>query len=125
MPHEITYEAEKGLARLRMWGALTPGEVRGTVDEALADPRLANSPLSLVDLREVTSVMALRVEDIRAVAAGHLPSSSMLAIVVTDPAAFGLARMFTTLRNIKESQARIGVFRTLKDAEDWLGSGVL
>ena len=104
-----------------MWGVLTPGEIRDTVQEALADPLLANSPLSLVDLRKVTSVSALGVEDIRSVAAGRLPESSRLALVASDSVVFGLARMFTALRNIKESQAEIGVFRTLKEAEDWLG----
>jgi len=125
MPHQITFDREKGVALLRMWGELTPGEVRETVTEALAEPLVANAPLSLVDLREVTSVAALRVEDIRSVAAGRLPESSRLAIVAPDSAAFGLARMFTALRNLKESQAKIGVFRTLIEAEGWLGAGAL
>jgi hypothetical protein len=43
------------------------------------------------------------------------------AIVTTDDLTFGMARMFAALRNMKDTTEQIGVFRTMREAEDWLG----
>jgi hypothetical protein len=104
-----------------MWGALTPGEIRGTAAELLDDERLSKDFSQLIDLRELTSVAAIGAQDIRAIAASALDVSSRRAFVAPDSATFGLARMFAAIRNSRESTEQVGVFRTMTEAERWLG----
>lgn len=121
MPHELILDLERRLVLMRLWGAMTPGEMRTMVIEVREHPQLTPEFVQLVDLRELTSVEAIDGSDIRAVAASALAPSPRRAIVATDPAAFGLARMFATFRNLKDADDQIGVFRTMREAEDWLG----
>ena len=109
---------------MRIWGALTPGEMHDIVTEVRTDPRTTAELRHLVDLRQLTSVSAIAAKDVRAVAADALAPSPQRAIVAPDSATFGLARMFAAIRNLKESQELIGVFRSMKEAEDWLGLSV-
>lgn len=122
MPYEVTLEHERRLARIRMWGAVTPDEVRGVVAEVNAQTRERPGLSQLADLRGLTSIAAIRAGDVRAIAAGMLTASPRRAIVTADAATFGLARMFAAVRNLKDPEEQIGVFRTMAEAEQWLGA---
>jgi hypothetical protein len=120
MPYEVTPDIEKRVVVIRMWGDVKPDEVRTLVAQLAADQAIAGFA-QLADLRDLTSVAAIGAGDIRAVAAGVLAASPRRAIVAPDTATFGMARMFAALRNMKDTTEQIGVFRTMREAEDWLG----
>ena len=121
MPHDYTVDSLRHVAYIRVWGALTPGEMRTMVDELNADSRISTSVAKLIDLRALTSVAAISSQDVRAIAGATLSPASRRALVTADSAAFGLARMFAAFRALKDSSEQVGVFRTLKEAEEWLG----
>jgi hypothetical protein len=121
MPHEYTVDSERHVAYIRVWGALTPGEMQTMVDELAGDPRISGEVAKLIDLRKLTSVAAISSKDVRAIASAALSPASRRALVTADSAAFGLARMFAAFRTLRDSREQVGVFRTLKEAEDWLG----
>jgi hypothetical protein len=120
MPYEITPHTEKRVVVIRLWGDVRLDEVRVLVAQVAGDPAIAGFA-QLADLRELTSASAFGGGDIRALASGVLAASPRRAIVAQDPATFGLARMFATFLNLKDPQEQIGVFRTMREAEDWLG----
>ena len=124
MPYEISPNAEQHVVVIRMWGEVTPQEIRALVSE-LAGNHEVQGFRQLADLRELKSVTSISASDIRAVAAGAMSESPQRAIVAPDSATFGLARMFAALRNLKDSHDQIGVFRTMREAQEWLGLSVL
>ena len=121
MPHQYTIDSLRRVAHIRVWGALTPGELQEMVDELNGDPRISAEVAKLIDLRELTSVAAISSLDVRAIAAAALSPASRRALVTADSAAFGLARMFAAFRTLRQPHEQVGVFRTLKEAEEWLG----
>jgi len=125
MAHEIVVDVGRRIVTIRMWAEVTPGEIHLAARELLDDSRVKTGFVQLIDARNVSSVVSVGASDIRAIAASPLDPSSKRAFVTTDPAAFGLARMFATLRGIKNVGEEVGVFRTLEDAEGWLGAGAL
>ena len=120
MPYEIAPDQDKRLVVIRISGDVTLAEVRGIVADLLGRVEVSGFR-QLVDLRELNSATAISAADIRAIAAGAMSASPMRAVVASDSATFGLARMFAALRNLKDSGDQIGVFRTMREAEDWLG----
>jgi len=121
MAFDYTVDAARRLLRVRMSGALTPEDIRTAITALTADPRLSPEFAEIVDLRELTSVDAISSQDVRAIAGARLEYSSRRAFVAPDPATFGLVRMFAALRDLKDAGERIGVFRTIREAEEWLG----
>jgi hypothetical protein len=119
--HEYTVDADRRFVRVRLWGALTPGDIHTAAEELRGDARVGQDFSELIDLRELTSVKAIGSEDVRALATAALDPSSKRAFVTDDSATFGLARMFATLRTLKDSREQVGVFRTIEEAQDWLG----
>jgi hypothetical protein len=121
MPHEYSIDAARRLVRVRMWGELTRAEIMATGAELSNDPLLRPEFSELIDLRGVTSAIAISAEDVRAIASAALSPVARRAFAASDLAMFGLARMFATLRDLTETREQVGVFRTLEEAEAWLG----
>jgi len=109
------------MVMVRMWGPLTAGEIRTAVAEIVEGVPQSEGYLELIDLRGLTSVDGIASPDVRAIASSPLDAASKRAFVVPDPTAFGLARMFATFRSLRQTGDEVGVFRTIEDAENWLG----
>jgi hypothetical protein len=121
MSFEYSVDVEERLVLVRMSGALTREEMFACTASLRNDPRVTSEFSELVDLRALTSVEAVRVEDVRTLASGPLSSATRRAIVAPDNAAFGLSRMFESLRGLKGAPDHTVVFRTMGEAEVWLG----
>jgi hypothetical protein len=77
----------------------------------------------LADFRDVTEV-ELSGLDVRMFAKETVfDSESRRALVLTRPIAFGLARMFATLRELA-GEPHITIVRTMQEAADWVGVDV-
>ena len=121
MAYEYSVDADRKLVLVRMSGVLTRDEMFACTATLRDDSRLTSDFSELVDLRELTSVEAVRLEDVRTMASGSLSPAARRAIVAPDNAAFGLSRMFESLRGVKGASDETGVFRTMREAEVWLG----
>jgi len=103
-----------------MSDVLTRDELFSTVAELRADAAIASDFVTLLDLSDVTSVDAITGEVVRNLAAAPHKATARCAFVAPSPAVFGLARMFVSYREARGRAERVGVFRTLRDAETWL-----
>ena len=121
MPFTYSVDLEQRLVLVRMSGALTRDEMFACTNSLRNDPRVTSEFSELVDLRGLTSVEAVRAEDVRAMASGSLSPAARRAIVAPDNAAFGLSRMFESLRGAKGAPDQTVVFRTMQEADVWLG----
>ena len=85
-----------------------------------ADARYSPLFNQLADFRDVTDVQ-LSGLDVRTFAKEAIFSKgSRRALVITTPVAYGLARMFLTLRELA-GEEYLSVVRTMADAADWVG----
>ena len=120
MPHEYSIDSAQRLVRVRMWGALTRTEILATVAELVGDPRLSPDFSELIDVTDATAA-EIHTDDIRAIAGALLDRVARRAFVAPDPAVFGLARMFGAFRDMKDATEHVAVFRSIREAEEWLG----
>ncbi len=120
MAHSYTVDAVRGVVLVRVFGVLTPASVQAAEAEFRADARIKSTFAALFDLTDVTSVDAIGSADVRSLATAPVMVFARRAFVAPSPAAFGLCRMFATLRELKDQSEPIGVFRTLADAAQWL-----
>ena len=103
-----------------MSDVLTREELFAIVAELRADAAIAPDFSTLIDLTDVSSVDAISGEVVRNLAAAPHKTAARCAFVAPSPAVFGLARMFVSYREARGSAERVGVFRSLQDAENWL-----
>src|SRR5215813_2248357 len=99
---------------------LTRDELFSIVAELRADVAVASDFSTLIDLTDVSSVDVITGEMVRNLAGVPHKTAARCAFVAPNPAVFGLARMFVSYREARGSAERVGVFRTLQDAETWL-----
>jgi hypothetical protein len=84
-----------------------------------ADARYSPFFNQLADFRDVTDVQ-LSGLDVRTFAKEAIFSTgSRRALVIATPVAYGLARMFATLRELA-GEAHISIVRTMPEAADWV-----
>lgn len=122
MPMSYVVDTERGLIRTRASGALEERDLVQYEAATEADARLCEEFDELIDAREV-DVQGLSVEAIRRfsqffVGARSAPHRRRVALVASSDLAFGLSRMFQTLRS--DSKTDLRVFRELEPAEAWL-----
>ena len=123
MPMTYTIDQEAGVVRLRCWGTLTNEEMLDCVERMHGDPARRPGMRSLVDCRDIEE---MRVTPAGMQAAAHIeqvladPAQEPWAIAVIAPQddVFWLGRTYEALRG--GSPARVRVFRSTADAEDWL-----
>ena len=103
-------------------GTVTDDEFLAHRSELDADPRARPGYLLLVDLRPAEAIeisaAAFR-QDADADVSSPQRRGARVAIVAPKTAAFGLARMFEILHD--EGPQEVMVFRTMPEAEEWLG----
>jgi hypothetical protein len=105
--------------RVRLSGALTGAALSSTFIDARNDPRITSEFRAVIDLREVQSTETLRPDGVRIIAATH-SNLTARAFVATDAAVFGMCRMLATYRELADRPETVGVFRSVRAAEDWL-----
>jgi hypothetical protein len=107
-------------------GLISDDEVFTYQREAWSTPELAGY-VELVDFSDVERIdlpSIDRIRELAELAAGMDPNlgSLKLAVVATRDFAYGLARMYETYRELQPGSAKpVGVFRTLREAQDFLG----
>ena len=119
MPASYSIDVARGLILTRCEGVLTDADVLGLKRDLHADP--AFDP-ALKELTDLTAVTDLRVSSKgvasfsgfdRDVGDGH-----RIAMVVSEAVVFGMARMY---QQVTVDGDRVGVFRSLEPALDFLG----
>jgi hypothetical protein len=118
----VTSEAGPGVARVRIVGPLSLGELSGLIEQYHDLP--AGTPACLVDLTSA-SAAGLRFHDVRALAqlslARGLPRpGTRIGLVADDPVTYGVCRMLQGLRG--DLTDGLGVFTSEAEAAAWVGS---
>jgi hypothetical protein len=121
MPADYTIDTERRLVYSRGWGDLTDADLLEHQRRLALDPRFHPDFSQLIDLLGVSSAEGVTANGVMEVAKRHVYGPrSRRALVATDLATFGLARMFQTYRDIAGGDDQIHVFTSLEDAWAWL-----
>ena len=124
MPATVTLDRKRGIRVTTITGVVRRDELLDAYAVIVGDPEFSAATRGLVDLRH-GSVDELTTVDVQTFA--HLPalprqSEMRLAVVATDPVAYGMSRMYAMFReNTLAGEAR--VFRDYDEAMSWLLSG--
>ena len=122
MSCEFVIDIERRLVRATLRGSLTGADLRDMGARLAADPAFRPDLSMLIDLSQATSE-ALTSMDMQGLArSSNFSRGARRAFVCQDAAMFGLARMFTTYREMREALEDTEVFSTVADAEAWLVS---
>jgi hypothetical protein len=123
MPIEVRVDETRELVEMVFAGEVTDSEFVETIDHYLLEPYAA-FPRGLFDLSDVT-VVGVSADSVRHAArhaTRHVDSrleEGKLAIVAPRDVLFGLARMYSILRD--DSPVEVRAFRNRNEAESWLG----
>lgn len=121
MPATYHIDPARRLVVSTFMGNVSDAEVEKVIAAMASDPAFDPRFNNLVDARAVTD-LAITTPAIRQSAERELfAESSRRAFVVSDDAAYGVARMFQSLD--VHGGERVGIFRDLAEAERWLGVG--
>jgi hypothetical protein len=125
MSVEYEFDEENGVLYTRFFGVVTDEDLRAQAEAVAADDRIGPKTRELVDLTGIEEIEASpdTFEDIIRIDRAHAEklSGSQTAIVAPTDVLFGYSRMFETLTDLRESPTRTRAFRTLEEAEAWLG----
>lgn len=101
------------------WGVLTKADLVTHMEQLLNDPDFDPKFSQLADFSQVSS-FDLTGDDVRALASKTVFSpQSRRAFIASGDLAFGLARMFETLRGLK-GEGGIHIFREKEEALNWV-----
>jgi hypothetical protein len=121
MPWNYEVDADRRLVRARAWGVLTHDEITGLRLRYTGDPAFQPDFSQLFDLREVTSITAT-LDELQEVASFSVfGRGARRAFVATNPVPYAFSRMYEAYREFNGGQEEIEVFRSIEDAEKWLG----
>lgn len=126
MPIVYTIVHERRLVVARGRGEFTDADVFGYQQEVWSRADVAGYH-ELVDMTEVVAIAlpsTERMRELAALSAGMDPphDSAKMAIVAPQDFAFGLGRMYEAYRGFEPaSKKEVGVFRTLREALEFLG----
>jgi len=121
VPYTYTVEGPRRLVRIHIDTRLLPDEIPAMVQELSSDPRITPDFVELIDCSAMSAVEDLRPDRIRSRAAGPLARVARRAFVAPQPAVYGMCRMFATYFEMANRPEPVGVFRTIREAEEWLG----
>lgn len=123
MPISYRVEPAIRLIRSKASGVLTEGDSHTHYTQMSADPEFQPTYRQLCDLQDVTDIQ-LSTAFLQALALSPLFSKdSRRAFVAPTDLYFGLARMVQAFSELEGREA--GVFRTVEEAETWLGISVV
>jgi hypothetical protein len=125
MPIAYRIDHDRHLVLVRPGGTLTETDLFSYQREVWSRPELAGYN-ELIDMSHVTGMQLPTVEQMRTLAAlsssmDDHTAASRFAIFAPSDLAFGAGRMYEALRDLQsESTRRVGVFRTLTEALEFL-----
>jgi hypothetical protein len=121
MPWNYEIDADHRLVRSRAWGVLTYQEITALRLRYTGDPAFRSDLSQLYDLRDVTSVTAT-LDELQEVAThASFGPGTRRAFVATHPVPYAFSRMYEAYRDFNGGQEEIEVFRSMEEAEKWLG----
>src|SRR5580658_5568800 len=121
MPWSYEIDPGRRLVRARAWGELTHDEITALRLRYTGDPAFQADFSQLFDLREVTTVSAT-LEELQEVAGFSVfGAGAKRAFVATNPVPYAFSRMYEAYREFNGGQEEIEVFRSIEEAEKWLG----
>lgn len=119
MPTDYSVDPAKQLVKSRAWGVLTEQESLEHYRTLSAEPGFAPTFRQLCDMRQVEEI-DMSSDAIRCLAQESIfAPGAKRAFVAQSDAHFGLARMLQIFADLEGS--KVGVFRTIAEAEAWLG----
>ncbi len=125
MPLTWEIDADTGLILIAATGAVPIEAYLDLWKELMGDPRIEPGPCVVADFREVE--VTRTGAEVRTVAAGtkrfnEFMHGGRMAVVATQQASFGLARMYEAL--IEERSIQVRVFRDAEEARTWALEGL-
>ena len=125
MSHTLVFNKDLGVIVLRAKETMSVDEIRLVLGEMVRLPDFREGLCLVADLRGGGT--ALTGEDMRQLAAhaGRTDAAwgdTKWAIIASDSLMYGLSRMFGTLTD--RHQVTTHVFRSVKEADGWLGLGI-
>ena len=121
MPWDYVIYPDQQLVYTRWWGDVTDTDVLDHQRKLADDSQFRNDFSQLIDFLGASSLKALTSDGIKKLAQRHVFGlGSRRAIIVADDASFGMARMFQIYREIADGEEQIRVFKSLKEAREWL-----
>ncbi len=125
MPHTTLLNDSLGVVLVRYRGRVELCELRDVLDEMVALPGFRAGLKHIADFRGAET--PLTGDDIRRLAdyakeTHHAFGATKWAIIASNTASYGLARMYSALTN--EYEVTVQVFRDAKDADDWFELGI-
>jgi hypothetical protein len=122
MPFETSFDRPRRLMITRAWGQITLPDLRAYQEQLGHRPEFDPAWAHVFDARDVTQ-FDISSADIRVLAeTSVLADSARRAMVATDPATFGVFRMYGTSRDLRAGGPEVGVFTTLEEAIAWVTS---
>jgi hypothetical protein len=118
----LDFESDPGVLIVSLSGTVTLDELNDYQDTYLSDPRWTPGTSMLTDCRAL-EVGDFGSDDVRLLAEANLLKADRFgfgraAVVVSEPAAFGLVRMFQAYTD--EAGFNQRVFTSIEAARDWL-----
>ena len=125
MSVEYTFDEENNVLYTRFFGVITADDLKVQAENVCSDPRIGPGVRELVDLSGIEeiggSVQAVE-QNIR-IDRQHSEKLAGLRTAIFAPTdlLFGFARIYQSLAEVQDAPATIEVFRTEKEAREWLG----
>jgi len=125
MTVSYTYDEKENFIYTKFAGVLTDDDLETQVKAIAADRRVRPGAREIVDLRAVESVEA-STESLGYIIFMNKEhrerfEGMRMAIVAPRELLFGLSKIFEVLSDVENSPSTIKVFRTISEAEKWLG----
>ena len=119
MPVEYSIDSVNGVVVCRWIGIVTISEIIGNAERLRVDPRFDRHYSELMDMSDFTgtSITSSSLDGVIQ-RADPFSAGSRHAVVAPGKPAFGIARMYQSLRGEDQNFA---VFRNDDDARNWLG----
>ena len=119
------YEVDLGhrLVRVRAWGVLTHAEVSATRQRFVDDPAFNPDFSQIYDLSVVTRLAMTAVQLRELASYSPFAANAKRAFVAPGDAIYGAVRMFEIQHEVSGGQDELFVFRSIGEAEQWLGLG--
>jgi len=120
MPFATSFYLDRRLMITRAWGHITVEDVLAFRQDLAARPEFNPTWAHVVDARNAV-VFDMSADEIRQLAETSVFSpSARRAMVATDPAIFGLFRMYGVMFELQVDGSAVGVFTTLDNAIEWV-----
>ncbi len=121
MAYAYSVDDAERVVRVQLSGEFTRADLLALSHDLANDSRVSADFVELIDLSAVTTTPDVPRGDIRRRATSSLTPVLRRAFVAPQPAIFGTCRMFATFREMTAKAEPVGVFRTMPEAEAWLG----